>query len=252
MFSPYLKRILIDICFASALILCILFCKISFVDFLISLFHFQDKVNISSLVYCIHRILLVLLPLILLSRSNKFPKIIVLKYIFIAMGICYLLGNTWIFFFLSEHSFSELINASVPNLFASETIRARTADALSICYNFQYQDAYVFNYLTWNSYDLFGVLFSTIQGILYIQLGIKLHSSKRYVLNKFILITVLSLVIPLFYTFVIQANFPTLQNFELLSDWSERNVLLIFSSSLIIIALRLAATSRSFWSDVMY
>ncbi len=246
MFSPYLKRILIDICFVCALLLAILFLKISFIDFLISLFHFNDKVNISSLAYCIQRCVYILIPLIMLSYNSKIPKALILKIAFIIIGICYLLGNTWIFFFLAENSFSTLLTASIPNIFANDALKAQIAEATNQCYLFQYNDAYVFNYLIWNSYDLFAVLFSTIQGILYIQLGLNYLNHKKYVIKKFILITTLSLILPLIYTFAIKMDF----GFPY--DWSVRNILLIFEAIFIIIAMYLASSSKTFWSDVMY
>ncbi|MDY3927947.1 MAG: hypothetical protein SOZ34_01115 [Clostridia bacterium] len=246
MFSPYLKRILIDICLGVALLIGLYYFKINFIDFLISLFHFNDKVNISSLVYCIQRCIFVIIPLIMLSSNSKFPKAAILKYFFIIIGVCYILANTWIFPFLKDNSFSTLLTASIPRIFANDALRAQIDEATSQCYLFQYNNAYVFNYLIWNSYDLFAVLFSIIQGVLYIQLGLNFFGHKSYVVRKFIIISVVSLVLPLLYTFLIRMDF------SIPYEWGTRNILLLFEALFIIIAMHLASSSKAFWSDVMY
>ena len=82
MFSPYLRKIVVDILLFVALVLAIYYCKQDFIDFLISLFHFGDKVNLSSLSYIAQRACLVLVPLIMLTNNKGTPKRKILKILF--------------------------------------------------------------------------------------------------------------------------------------------------------------------------
>lgn len=246
MLSPFLKRVLIDILLVLSLVFSGLYIKIVFLDYLISLFHFFDMVNISSVAYIIQRVLLMIVPLIMLTLKTKLPRIVILKYIFIAIGVCYFLGNTWVIFFLQENSISTLLTASIPTIFTSGALRQEVIEAVDVCYQFQYNNAYVFNYLVWASYDLFGVLFSTIQGILFILLGLHMNSRKKVVLNKFLLVIVVSLVVPILYYVIIKANF------SFPSEWGTRNLLVLASCISTYFAMKLASSSTAFWMDILY
>lgn len=246
MFSPYLKRIIIDVCLFLALALGLVFFSKVFIDFLISLFHFDDKVNIPSFMYCIQRFVYALLPLIILTNKMPFQKINVIKALFYILGGCYILGNTWIFYFLPHHSFSNLLTASIPVWFANDTLLQAIEEAHEVCRYYQYEHALVFNYLVWDSYDLFGIIFSFIQGFLLIRMGHLIEDHKANVVRRFMIISILSLAIPLLYGIAVRGRF------MFTTEWGQRNILLIFESFFIYIALRIAATTRSFWADILY
>lgn len=246
MFSPYLKRIIIDVCLFLALALGILFFSKVFIDFLISLFHFDDKINIPSIVYIIQRFLYALLPLIILTNKMPFQKIKIIKVLFYILGGCYILGNTWIFYFLNHHSFSDLLTASTPVWFADESLLQSIETAHKVCRSYQYEHALVFNYLIWDSYNLFGIVFSFIQGFLLIRMGYLIEDHKANVVRRFLIISILSLAIPILYGIGIR------REFEFPIEWGQRNILLIFESFFIYLALKLASTTRSFWADILY
>ena len=96
MLSPYLKRILIDIILFIAFGLGLFYAYKVFLDFLISLFHFDGTRNISSIAYCIQRMLHIFLPLVMLTVFKKISKIKIFKAMFFSIGCCYLLANTWV------------------------------------------------------------------------------------------------------------------------------------------------------------
>lgn len=251
MFSPYLRRIIIDVLLAVAFALGVFYIDKVFLDFLISLFHFsfQDtKLNLSSLAYCIMRSVFIFIPLIMLTvRFKKVPKNTVLKILFITIGVCYLVANTWIVYFvLDGNSLMTLLRASVPSWIGGPEFRQATNMAVNALKAYQSNGAYVFNYLVWDSYDLFAILFSTIQGVLYIKFGLGLEERKKIVLKKYIVISVLSLVIPFVYNIVVRGNL------MVSSTWLERNALLIFESLFVIIAMYLASSSRHFWEDILW
>ena len=245
MFSPYLRKIVVDILLFVALVLAIYYCKQDFIDFLISLFHFGDKVNLSSLSYIAQRACLVLVPLIMLTNNKGTPKRKILKILFLIIGVCYFLGNTWVLSYLIQNSFSHeafsnLGLSSVPMWFGNEAVN----QAKATVYAFQYNNAYVFNYINWDSYNLYGILYSTIMGIIYIRFSLNLNNRMKYVYKHFVLILVLLVAIPLFHNVVIEKS---LMYSEL---WSAKNVLIIFSMFIIAVTLKLASHSRNFWNDV--
>ncbi len=246
MLSPYLKRIIIDALLLIAFGLGIFYAYKVFIDFLISLFHFEGTRNLSSIAYCIQRTLLIIVPIIMLTISKKISKIKIFKTIYMIIGICYLLANTWIINYMIDNSPMDLIYGSIPKWFANgEFGEIMTSSWNNLC-AYQYNNAMVFNYLIWDSYDLFGVVFSTILGILYIKLSLDFDTSRSKVMKKFTHITILSLALPLLYNILVS------KNLFMSASWMSRNILLVFESFFILGALNLAASSRNFWHDVLW
>ena len=257
MLSPYLKRIMIDVFLFIAFGLGIFYAYKVFVDFLISLFHYGSvgTVNISSLAYCLERIVYIFLPLVMLTVVNRFSKMKIFKVMFYIIGICYLLGNSWILYYifgtsqvelLADKSPLDLIYGSIPSWMVSGDFAQTVKDAWNRLYLFQYDKVLVFNYLVWDSYDLFSVLFSTIQGILYIKLAHNLDTSRGRVMRTLILVSAFALIFPWIYNIIVRGTW------IFSGDWANRNILLFFESFFIVMALNLAATSRSFWHDVLW
>lgn len=249
MLSPYLKRIIIDVFLFIAFGLGLFYAYKVFLDFLISLFHYDGTigtVNFSSMAYCVQRVLYILLPLIMLTAVNKISKMKIFKFIFYTIGICYLLGNSWIIYYVINNSPINLIYGSIPKWFAKGEFGEIITSSWSDLVTFQFNNVLVFNYLIWDSYDLFGVIFSTIQGILYIRLARNLDTSRGKVMRNLILVSVLSLILPWLYNIVVRARW------IFTGDWANRNILLLFESFIMVFALNIAATSRSFWHDVLW
>ena len=249
MLSPYLKRIVIDVLLAIALILGLFYTYKVFIDFLISLFHFEGTMgtlNIASISYCIQRTLFIIVPIVMLTVPKKFMKMKVLKAIFYTIGITYLLGNTWVVYYALNNQPLDLLYGSIPVWFQYGRIGILAENAWNNLVSYQFNNALVFNYLIWDSYDLFGVIFSTIQGILYIRLAKDLDTSRKIVMKNITLVSLLSLVLPWIYNIVVR------KRYIFTNDWANRNILLIFELFLIVIALNFAASSRSYWHDVIW
>ena len=246
MMSPYLKRIIIDAVLIVAFAMGIFYAYKIFLDFLISLFHFEGTRNLSSIAYCAYRILYILIPPIMLTISKNMPKLNIFKLIFMAIGICYLISNTWIINYMIDNNPMDLIYGSIPKWFSNGELGEVMTSSWNNLYSYQYNKAMVFNYLIWDTYDLFGVVFSTIQGILYIQLSLILDTSRVRIMRKYTLIIVLSILIPWLYNILIQGRW------IYSSAWMNKNVLMIFENLLILAALNLAASSRNFWHDILW
>ncbi len=246
MLSPYLKRILIDILLFIAFALGLFYAYKVFLDFLISLFHFEGTRNISSIAYCIQRVLHIFTPLVMLTVFKKFSKIKIFKVIFFVTGCCYLLSNTWVINYMINNSPMDLIYGSIPKWFATGELADVMAKSWGSLYVFQYNNAMVFNYLIWDSYDLWAILFSTIQGVLYIQLALQLDTSRGKVMKKLLKILILSVVLPWIYNIVVR------KYWIFSASWAQKNILLIFESVFMFAALNIAATSRNFWHDILW
>lgn len=246
MLSPYLKRILIDVLLVVALILGGLYVVEIFVDFLISLFHFEGTVNVSSIVYCVQRVLVILLPLVLLTAVNRLLKLKILQVVFFAIGICYLLANTWIINYMFTNNPMDLLYGSIPKWFYHGELGRTAQAAWENLVTFQYDKAMVFNYLVWDSYDLWALIFSTLIGIMYIRLGLVLDMGRSKVLKRYLWINILLLVLPFIYNMLIR------QRWMVSGTWATRNVFLVFEAFFVYAALVMAATSRTFWHDVLW
>lgn len=246
MLSPYLKRIMIDALLLVAFGFGLFYAYKVFIDFLISLFHFEGTRNLSSIAYCVYRTLFIILPVIMLSMSKKISKMKVFKVIFMIMGICFLLGNSWIIYYMTDGTPINLLYGSVPKWFWNGELGEMASRAWDELCLYQYDNAIVFNYLIWDSYDLFNVIFSTIQGILYIQLSLILDTSRRRVMKKITQIFVLSFILPIIYNIICR------KSFFASGTWLNKNILLMFESAFLLVSLNLAASSRSFWHDVLW
>lgn len=244
--SPYLKRIVIDIFLFIAFLFGFFYTYNVFLDFLISLFHFEGTRNIPSIAYCIQRSLHILIPIIMLTVFKNFSKIKLFKVVFFIIGCCFFVANTWIINYMFDNSFMDLIYGSIPRWFVSGELEQVVKDSWNNLYLYQYNNAMVFNYLIWDSYDLWGILFSIIQGILYIRLSFDLDTSRPKVLRKLLMILLLTITFPWIYNIVVQ------KKLIFSSAWAQKNIMLVFESFFIFVALNIAATSRNFWHDVLW
>lgn len=258
MFSPYMRRILIDILLGISAVFGFIYAKDALIDFLISRFHFYISgdvpLNVSTIAYCIQRFLLFILPFIMLTTiqpRKHFNKSNILKTLFITIGVCYFLANSWIIYFIVEKGITPVLNASIPAIFTSGALRDTIIEATNECYLFQYGDGHVFNTIIWNSYDLWGIAFSFIQGFLYINLAMNLKNHRQVFFTKYIIITVVSIALPMLYTALMATNHINTPGYNAIS-WGGRNLFLIFELIFICMALRLSSSSKAFWSDILF
>ena len=182
----------------------------------------------------------------MLTKMKRISKIKIFKFMFYAIGICYLLGNSWVLYYIIDNSPIDLIIGSIPKWFAKGEFGNSIIESWSRLVRFQYDNVLVFNYLVWDSYDLISFLFSTVQGILYIKLAKNFDTSRIKVMKNLILVSALLLVLPWVYNIIFRARW------IFTGEWANRNILLLFESFFMVFALNIAATSRNFWHDVLW
>lgn len=226
MFQNNLKRILIDACFAIAIVFNIYYLATTHFSFMLSLFHYK-MFNIPAISYTLMRFLYILLPVFLLVPEVSMEKVKRIKYSFYAMGLFYLLGNTWIIYFLIDNPASML----------SDT------EAL---HNYLQLAALNFDYLVWDSYDLYGILFSTIEAALFFVLGYYIDKRRRKSVQLYWLTLVCSVLLPVIYVFLLSdaGSFSSM--------WLQKNTVLFTSGIFLGAGLSIASTSHSLWGDVIW
>lgn len=226
MFNNKIRRILVDACFAIAIFFNIYYLFATHIPFMMSLSHFL-MYNISSVSYTIMRFLYILIPVFLLVPPIRGEKIKRIKFSLYLMGILYILGSTWIFYFLADNPLSLL----------------QDRDA-----TYQYLQAHALNadYLVWDSYDLYGILFSMIEAALYIAAGYFIDKRRRVPVRLYWLTVIMSVLLPFIYVFGISGvgSFTEL--------WLQKNVVIFASGIFTAVGLTLASKSRSVWSDVVW
>lgn len=189
---------------------------------------FYQKANISSIAYVICHLLIIYIPLLLLVPNIRTPKAIILKWVLYGISACYLLGNTWIIYYMVSHSVTALFT-----------------DSFETIYNYQRNSALMFNYMTWNSYLPVNVIYNIIQALLFYILGKTLYHNRTIFAFCIILSTVLSITIPLLYFFL---------SIEQVSDssWLVKNIYILGTQVMTATALTAIATSPRMWEKFLW
>ena len=228
MFQENLKRIIIDMCIVFAILLSIYYLATTHVEFMISLFHFQ-MINVSAISYTLMRSLYLLLPLLLLVPQSRhgIPKIKKLKWVFYLFGIFYILGTTWAIHYLIDNPISSFAD-------------------FDFTHDYLQSNALVFDYLVWDTYDLWGVLFSFIQATVYFLIGHYISKSKTKTVILFWISLILSILLPFIYVYLLSGRD------AFTSMWLQKNVVLFASGLLTASALTIARNSSGLWGDVVW
>lgn len=198
-----------------------------FAPFLLSLFYYL-KLNIPSIAYIFLRSVNLLCPLLLFTiAATKSNTAKCLRMVFNITGICYLLGNTWVIYFL-------VLGNPVSALL----------DVTQLTF-VQRSEALVLNYLMWNCFSLWNILFSTVQGILYLLMARQIMYSRRKTLRIGGIICIISVVVPI----ICGVTNPSLQNYV---SWIRNNVFFLLSQISIYTAMLVAGTNRKDWIAFAY
>lgn len=231
MLDTRLKHTFATIFLWAAMLLGLYYLKETHISYIISLSHYQ-MFNIPSISYTIMCFFHALFPLLLITPPLLFSRRAWLKGYFFAMGAFYLLGNTWIFYFLAQNPVSDLFNTAV-------------------LHQFQQSRALTLNYLSWATYDLWGVLFSAIQGAIYIYLGCIIDKRITKTFISYVAVTVNSLLFPLLYCFfTIGTSFEAIIGDETVNLYLNKNLMLIALDIFVSAAMFLASGVKGLWFEL--
>lgn len=225
MFEENLKKIAANFFFAVAILFNLYYLKTTQFEFMVSLFHYR-MFNVSALAYTFMRLLYILLPIFLLVPPLLVEKSKRLKYTFYAIGVMYLLGNTWIIYLLADNPSSILSNI----------------DELK---NYLQMNALNFDYLVWDSYDLYGILFSTIEAVVYFAIGYQVERNSEKMITFYWIGLALSILLPFVYVFLISGEG------VFSSMWLQKNTVIFASGIFMGIGLQLASKSKRLWATMI-
>ena len=157
----------------------------------------------------------------------KMRKIMRLKIAFYIIGALYMLGNTWIFYFLKDNPASML----------------KDIDALKVYLS---SAALNFDYLVWDSYDLYGIFFSTLEAVLYFALGYFVDKKRKTTVKIFWAMLFFCIVLPFIYVYLISGT----RAFS--SLWLQKNTILFAAGIFMGAGLTIASTSHHLWGSLIW
>lgn len=226
MFQDNIKRITLTISFVISIALSLYYLATTHFSFMLSLFHYQ-MFNSSAIAYTLMRFVYVLVPILIFVPQLKIEKVKRIKYTFYILGILYLVGSTWIFYFFADNSLSAFSDM--------ESVK-----------NYLQMHALNFDYLVWDSYDLWGPVFSVIQAVLYFLFGYAIDKQRKRAILFYWLSLIVSIVFPFIYVFGISGT----GSFS--SLWLQKNIVLFTAGVFTGAGLHIASTSRAVWIETIY
>lgn len=141
---------------------------------------FYGMANIPSISYLVCHLAFMYIPLLLMiPNGQKYPKAMVLKVVLYVISACFLLGNTWVIYFIAKNPFSALF----------------TTDAAGF-QTFQRENALMFNYMIWNCYTPVNVIFSLINSALYFVCAKTIVNRKGVFRASYTVAFALSIIVP--------------------------------------------------------
>lgn len=191
---------------------------------------FYSKINIPSVAYILSHFLIVFIPLLMIIPNGKMPKGLILKWVFYGIGICYLLGCTWIIYFIVDNSFSALFSSSAQDF-----------------QTYQRELALSFNYMTWECYSPLNLVFSLIQALLYLLLGASLDGGKAVFRVTIPTSLILAIAVPIIFILIS----PEISG-DSLSSALMRHVYIFGSQALSSIGLFAISASNYQWEHFLW
>lgn len=225
MFEENLKRITATFFFVVALVFNLYYLKTTHFEFMLSLFHYR-MFNASALAYTVMRFAYILLPIFFVVPALAIEKVKRLKITFYIIAVMYIIGNSWIIYFLAENPFS-MFN----DMYA-------VMDYLQL-------NALNFDYLVWDSYDLYGILFSTVEAVIYWFVGYYIDKDAKKATTFYWVSLILSIILPFIYVFVLSG----IGSFS--SMWLRKNTVIFTSGIFMGISLQIASTSQRLWYNLV-
>lgn len=210
MYTQLVKLVTIDLVEFVSIILGILFYYFKMMPF-VSAAVTLGYVNGQTLSYALFAILLVVLPCALLLHFTRVNKGSVLRYIFYAYAVVILTGTGF--------------DVAKYNWF--------------IDYSYIEGDA-IFVNLMWNIPGLAGVIVSIIVAVLYFLLGKQIKRTRTYSYLLYIAIFIMSHLPAYVYSLVTTGGLPR-------NTFLQKNLYVFAVQVLVLIALSIAASSRSVW-----
>ncbi len=170
-----------------------------------------------------------LFPLMFIAPSMfEFGQIKLTKVLFIIYGILHLLTLTWIFYFLAENSWSDLLSYRAISLFQRNPYAP-----------------FIASRVFWGTTSWAGAFFSIIYSALCIYTGICFDDNRKKVRICVILLVILKIFLPLAYTLITGNGLWS-------SDWLSHNYLELIAVICYSAAICYASSSDDMWIELVW
>lgn len=189
-----------------------------------------NHMNLSNIAYIlIHLIDVLLLSIMfIIPMRSEFGRIKTVKALFIVLGILHLLTLTWMVYFLGSNPSGQLLGNQYTAAFQADT-----------------DNAFVYNYVTWDTYNWAGSFFALIYGILCIITGIVFDDNRLKVRFWTVLLPVSRLFLPFIYNVLFQKRVYSM-------FWVANNYAVILSLLAFTAAIVLASVNDKAWVEFVW
>lgn len=227
--NTYIKRSVFTALMAVSFIFGAVFFVTNHFDFCIKAIE-TGHLNMSNLAYIlIHFIDVLLIPAVFIVHPNFYSgRVKSAKILFIILGALHLAALSWIIYFLGNNPFADFFSAAKTSAFQSDP-------------NY----AFVYNYVTWDTYNPAGSLFTLIYGILCIFTGIDFDDNRVRVRRRIITLAALRLLFPLINNVIFQGRIYSM-------FWITNNYAVILSYMAFTAAIVLASLSDNVWVECVW
>lgn len=222
-------NVLYNALIAVGVFLAVLQLAFAFYDMALSIVYY-NKANVPSITFLVYQLLLLYIPLYLLIPNGKQPKGLVLKWVFYAIALCFILGNSWVIYFIADNSFADLFKADFATF-----------------YEYQRTNALMFNYTIWYCYEPISLIFSLIAAVLYFICGSTLDGGRRLFRICLSAALIMTFIIPVSYKIYFYGHLSLEGQFGLV-----QNVFLIASQGVTTVAMVALSLSSRLWSQTLW
>lgn len=227
--NVYVKRSVFTALMAVSFIFGAVFFVTNHFDFCIRAVE-TGHLNMSNLAYIlIHFIDVLLLPIVFIVHLNFYSgRVKSAKILFIILGALHLAALSWMIYFLGSNPFADLFSSAKTSAFQSDP-----------------NHAFVYNYVTWDTYGPAGTLFTLIYGILCIFTGIDFDDNRVRVRNRIIALMAMRLLFPLINNVIFHGRFYSM-------FWITNNYSVILSCITFTVAIILASLNDTIWIECVW
>ena len=189
-----------------------------------------NNLNISNVAYIlIHIITTILMPIVFLAHIRiEFGRIRIAKALFIILGILHIATLGWTISFLTSNPSIDLLSNAKTAAFQSDASKA-----------------FVYNYVTWDTYNWAGSIFALIYGALCIITGIILDDNRVKVRIAVIVMFLSRIIFPLIHNIFFQRRILSM-------FWITNNYAVLISLAAFTAAIIIASMSDFSWVECVW
>lgn len=189
---------------------------------------FYKMINIPSITYFAYHLLAMYIPLLLIIPNGRFPKALIIKWVLYGISLCYILGSTWIFYYIYDNSIAGIFTDTLENF-----------------QSYQRNLGLMFNYLAWDCYSPVNLIFSLLEALLLFISARSVTTDRLVFAVSLGLAVAFCIFAPILYNVISSGDFIS-------NDWLEKNAYILGSQIMSAIALISIASLSRLWGRLMW